>query len=242
MTAFTDEALVLRVENRNDADKFITCFTKSNGRVRFVAYGARYQKSVSGRILQPFSHLNVELSGGNVLDRLQSCELASVPVAFDYKQLAYAGVLAELTEVFTADHVPDESLFFLLQNAFSLLKTRNPRIVVLAYATKLLLSTGFNPQMHECVLCHNPVQEKMFFSSSSGGMICEVCPHTGMLEFDSGARELFFSLQNLDLENPGDLVVRGKDLMQLEGALHQFIVFQTDKKLNSLAYLQQIGL
>ena len=37
-----DEALVLHVKDYQTADKLVVCFTKKHGKLRFIAYGARY--------------------------------------------------------------------------------------------------------------------------------------------------------------------------------------------------------
>ena len=50
-----DEALVLHVKNYQTADKYAICFTRKHGKLRFIAYGARYVKNVQGRLLQPFA-------------------------------------------------------------------------------------------------------------------------------------------------------------------------------------------
>ena len=239
---FSDEAIILRVEDRDISDKYVTCYSHFHGRIRFVAYGAKYQKSVAGRLLQPFANLNLDLQTGNVIDKLRSTELAKLPEKYDFKQMAYAAVIAELTEIFTADHEGDENLFLILQNCLHLICLRNPRVVTLIYAIKLLASTGFRPQMDECVLCHKKAEDNFFFSVLQGGVLCQNCGENNELIFGNGARELYHILLDLDLEKPLDFSVTGLDLMQLEKAILHFILFQTDRPLKSLAYLQQVGL
>lgn len=244
MNEFSDEGIVLRVEDRDISDKYVTCFTRSHGRVRFVAYGAKYQKSVVGKILQPFTHLNLDLKAGIYLDKLCGCELQSFPEKYDFKQFAYAAVITELTEIFTADHESDEQLFLLLQEILKLISKRNPRLVVLLYVVKLLASTGFCPQVDECLLCHKGFEgeTKVFFSVLQGGTLCEQCGQNEELLFGKGARELYHYLEKFVVDMPTEFLVHGIDLMQLEKALLKFIAFQTDKPLKSLAYLNQVGL
>ena len=45
-----DDALVLHVKNWQTADKYAVCFTKEHGKVRFIAYGARYEKKCTWQI------------------------------------------------------------------------------------------------------------------------------------------------------------------------------------------------
>ena len=51
--AFQDEAVILEVRNWQTADKYAVCFCRHHGKVPFIAYGAAYPKSTSGRIVQP---------------------------------------------------------------------------------------------------------------------------------------------------------------------------------------------
>ena len=59
--AFQDEAVILEVRNWQTADKYAVCFCRHHGKVPFIAYGAAYPKSTSGRIDQPFAQLGVPL-------------------------------------------------------------------------------------------------------------------------------------------------------------------------------------
>ena len=60
-----------------------------------------------------------------------------MPQAFDFKQMAYAAVVTELTAVFTEDHQPQAEVYELLNETLKLLRERNPRIVVLSFALML---------------------------------------------------------------------------------------------------------
>ena len=148
-----DDALVLHVKNWQTADKYAVCFTKEHGKVRFIAYGARYEKNVHGRLLQPFVNLHIEVQQGQKVDKLRSCELLQLPKSMDMQQMAYAAVAAELTAVLTEDRAPQPELYELLQQTLAIIRERNPRLVVLSFAIKLLYITGFAPQMQHCVSC-----------------------------------------------------------------------------------------
>lgn len=244
METISDSAIVLRVEDRDVADKYVTCFTKNHGRVRFVAFGAKYQKSSVGRILQVLAQLNLEIIQGKVVDKLVNGELEELPLKFDYKQLAYAAVLAELTEVFTVDHQPEPIVYEYLLAALQLLKKKPPRIVVLAYAVKLLQSTGFGPRMTECCSCENFVvaNEDLFFSSKRGGVVCSHCHLEGDMPLTAGTYKLYQEFLDMDLVEPRPMEILGSELMQLEKIITSFILFQVERPLKSLQYLNQMGL
>ena len=243
-----DEALVLHVKDYQTADKLVVCFTKKHGKLRFIAYGARYVKNVQGRLLQPFACLNIQVQQGQRVDKLRSCELVRMPKSLDMQQMAYGAVAAELTAVLTEDHEADEELYELLLATLAALTKRNPRLVVLSFAIKLLGITGFAPQMSHCVGCGTAIalEDAAWFSPLQGGLLCEACQAgymgEGLEPCGQGTRQLWQWLATLDYENPAAFSVRGGDLMELERLLYKFIFFQTDKPLNSLNFLSQMGL
>ena len=243
-----DEALVLHVKDYQTADKLVVCFTKKHGKLRFIAYGARYVKNVQGRLLQPFACLNIQVQQGQRVDKLRSCELVRMPKSLDMQQMAYGAVAAELTVVLTEDHETDEELYELLLATLAALTKRNPRLVVLSFAIKLLGITGFAPQMLHCVGCITAIalEDAAWFSPLQGGLLCEAChagyTGEGLEPCGQGTRQLWQWLATLDYENPAAFSVRGGDLMELERLLYKFIFFQTDKPLNSLNFLSQMGL
>ena len=77
MESYRDEIIILQVKNWQTADKKAVCFSKEHGKIVFLAYGARYSKSKTGRLVQPFFRLQAEFYPGNRLDKLKSCELAA---------------------------------------------------------------------------------------------------------------------------------------------------------------------
>ena len=74
---------------------------------------------------------------------------------------------------------------------------------------------------HNCKDCHNPSGEE---------------------KFSLGTSKLFKHLKNLDFQNPAPFSIKGGDLMELEAILYKFIMFQTDKPLNSINFLSQMGM
>ena len=241
---FRDDAIVLHVKNWQTADKYAVCFTREHGKMRFIAYGGRYPKNVAGRLLQPFARLSVEVNAGQRTDKLKTCELLSLPLAFDFKQMAYAAVATELTAVFTEDHQSQPEVYQLLTETLLLLKERNPRIVILAFALKLLDLTGFAPQVEACVVCGKEFpEEDVWFSPLQGGVVCNACHNaTGEEKFSLGTGKLLANLKKLDFQNPSPFSVKGGELMELENLLYKFILFQTDKPLNSINFLAQMGM
>lgn len=236
-----DRAIVLHVKDWQTADKYVLCFSRDHGKLRFVAYGARYGKNAQGRLLQPFAHVQLVVQLGQRLDKLKECSLYAPPLPMDIKQMAYGSVITELTALFTEDHQPQEDLYDLLEQVLGLLGKRNPRVLVSAFAIKLLGLAGLAPYMEACVGCGGSVGGDGFFSKDQGGLLCCNC-NKGSEACSKGVQDLWQQLAAVDLANPTGLKIKGQDLMDLERLLYKLLLFHTDKPLKSLDFLSQLGL
>lgn len=237
---YQDDVFILRVQNWQTADKLAVCFSRLHGKISFIAYGASYPRSTSGRLVQPFSQLNCTFAPGRKLETLRSCESIIVPKEVDLEIFAYGAVIAEVAESLTSEGESQPEVYGLLLESFELLAQRNKRLVTISTLLKLLAYCGFAPELNECTSCHEPVKEDGFFSLVQGGFLCKKCAIGDEMPFSLTARNLMDNLMHLDFNAPPDFMVKGKDLMELEQILYKFILYQTDKPLKSLDFLAQI--
>ena len=87
--------------------------------------------------------------------------------------MAYASVIAEVTEALTEAHEPQEDIYELLVGAVQILSRNNPRLVALSAICKLLVLTGFAPVYDACVNCTEAVEGDAFFSVVQGGLFAK---------------------------------------------------------------------
>ena len=246
MDSYQDEVLVLQVNNWQTADKKVVCYSREHGKIVFMAYGARYPKSVSGRLLQPFACLDAEFYPGSRVDKLKNCQLAAPMPQMGLEQMAYGFLMAEMTERLTEQGEPSAEIYSLLQNALQLLVKRNPRLAALAYLIQLLDHCGIGPVYEVCVNCSRPAEEDGWFSEMQGGFICAECgsgqEKSPVLQpFHEETRRLWQQLRMLDMEKPESFSVKGSALMELERILHHYLVYQTEQPINSLSFIRQIA-
>lgn len=238
--AYQDEVIILKVKDWQTADKYAVCFSRTHGKIPFIAYGARYARTTGGRLIQPFALLDVQLYQGKRLESLKSCELIALPKQMDIKQMAYASVIAEVIEALTEEHEPQEEIYELLVSSLKILVKNNPRLVALSTIAKILTLTGFAPASDACVNCGKSAEGDAFFSVVQGGLICSECHGGEELHFDSGTRQLMQDLLLLDFDDPQPFKVMGGNLMQLEQIMYRFIVYQIERPLKSLSFLAQL--
>ncbi len=246
MDSYQDEVLILQVNNWQTADKKVVCYSREHGKIVFMAYGARYPKSASGRLLQPFACLDAEFYPGSRVDKLKNCQLAAPMPQMRLEQMAYGFLMAEMTECLTEQGEPSAEIYSLLQHALQLLVKRNPRLAALAYLIQLLDHCGIGPVYEVCVNCSRPVEKDGWFSEMQGGFICEECcsgqkKSLGLQSFHEETRRLWQQLRLLDMEKPDGFSVKGSALMELEQILHRYLVYQTEQPIKSLEFLRQIA-
>ena len=246
MESYQDEVLILQVNNWQTADKRAVCYSRSHGKIVFIAYGARYPKSLSGRLIQPFACLEAEFYPGSRVDKLKSCQLAAPMPQLGLEQMAYGFLMAEMTERLTEQGESSEEIYLLLQKALQLLAKRNPRLAALAYLIQLLDHCGIGPVYEVCVNCSRPAEGGGWFSEMQGGFICTEC-HSGqgktesLQPFHEETRLLWQQLRMLDLAEPEHFSVKGGALMELEQVLHRYLVYQTEQPIKSLEFIRQLA-
>lgn len=246
MDSYKDEVIILQVNNWQTADKKAVCYSRDHGKIVFMAYGARYPKSVSGRLIQPFARLEAEFYPGNRVDKLKSCQLAAPMLPMGLKQMAYGFLIAEITEQLTEQGEPSGDIYSLLLEALQLLVKRNPRLAALAYLIQLLDHCGIGPVYEVCVNCSRPAEGDGWFSEMQGGFICPEC-HSGqgraegLQPFHEETRRLWQKFRMLNLAVPGTFTVKGAALMELEQVLHRYLVYQTEQPLKSLDFIRQVA-
>ena len=246
MDSYKDEVVILQVNNWQTADKKAVCFSRFHGKIVFLAYGARYPKSVSGRLIQPFACLEAEFYPGSRVDKLKSCQLSAPMPQMELEQMAYGFLMAELTERLTEQGEPSEDIYMLLQKALQLLVSRNPRLATLAYLIQLLDHCGIGPVYEVCVNCSRPAERDGWFSEMQGGFLCQEC-HSGrgqaegLPAFHEETRRLWQQLRMLNFAEPGHFSVKGSALMELEHILHRYLVYQTEQPINSLEFIRQLA-
>ena len=238
--AYQDEAIILRVSNWQTADKYAVCFSRAHGKIAFIAYGASYPRSTSGRLVQPFAQVELTLTPGKKVETMRSCESLKIPETMDIENLAYGAVVAEVTESLTTEGESQEKIYELLLETMELLKVRNKRLVTISTLLKLLTLCGFAPQLDSCTSCSKAVEKDGFFSLVQGGFLCADCAQGDELTCSLATRDLMVMLQKLDFTKPSDFTVKGSALMELEQILYKFITYQIDKPLKSLNFLAQL--
>ncbi|MDR3349354.1 MAG: DNA repair protein RecO [Acidaminococcales bacterium] len=238
---YQDDIIILRARDWQTYDKIADAFSRSHGRILFIAYGARHIKNRNSALMQSLAHASAQLAPGQKFDTLRQCELLEPLLASpEIAKFAYASFAAELTIEATPEREPQEEIYHLLRGALQAMNKRNPRLVILAFVMKLFSLCGISPSFDNCVCCGKAIEGSAWASAVQGGCVCGDCRTGAEADFSQSARALSAALRNVDLAAAGGFTAKGHDLRALEDFLYKFVLAQIEKPLKSLQFLSKL--
>lgn len=243
MPARDSEAIVLQTYALGEADRIVSLLTRSMGRVRGVAAGARRTKSHFGGMLEPMSYLRVWLYEKETRDlaRVSQCELLEsfLSVFQDYNSGVAFGLMTEITEFILPDHEPSDPAFRLLLVTARAIKQSGKVALPLAYFVLWSVRlAGWLPSMQRCAHCGEPLAEGPSYSSHARpALVCAKCKLPGMQLLAgssraAGNRLLAARLEDLLLQTFAEAPL--KDLTEY---LLDIIEHQIERKLHARGML-----
>jgi DNA repair protein RecO (recombination protein O) len=173
---YRDEAVVLRSYKLGEADRIVVLYGRAKGKVRAVAKGVRRTRSKFGSRLEPGSMVRLQLYEGRNLDIVTQAErvapLASLRADLD--RYGRASILLETVDQTTSEREPDPALYRLLTGALTELDRTGNRLIVPAFAAKLLALEGVRPMVEACVSCGSE-EGLVAIALHEGGVLCRNC-------------------------------------------------------------------
>jgi DNA repair protein RecO (recombination protein O) len=177
---FKTEAVVLRTFRYGEADRILHLYTAERGRVNAIAKGVRRVKSRFGGRLEPLFRVNLVLheGRGELCTVTQAETVAAHPTlrerrdALDRASQACDAVLRLLDS-----QEPNRPAYNLLCRELQVLDAdpqAATRSHALSFRLKLLLATGFAPELAACASCGDH-EHLGAFSASAGGVVCPGC-------------------------------------------------------------------
>jgi DNA repair protein RecO (recombination protein O) len=176
------EAFVLRTYSLAEAHKICVFLTRSSGKVRGVAYGARKLKSRFGSALEPFTEVALTFfqKEGRELVSVSTCDIVRSHFHRAARDVATAtafSYMSELLTEFLPDHEANEHLYRLVLATLEAIEQgQNLPSILRYFETWLLRLVGFFPDVTRCGICAERVpSEQPVFLASEGAPRCQAC-------------------------------------------------------------------
>lgn len=180
---YRTQGIVLKKENRLEADQLFTVYTKDFGRLEILGKGIRKIKSKLRSSIDLFYLSEIEFIQGRTYKTLTDALLIDKfeNLKKDLKRLAIAFRITEIAEELIAGQEPDKKIWDLLKG--TLKKLNQPsfrifdwRLVCCYFFWNLISFLGYKPQLYFCVFCQKKLfPEKNYFSFQEGGVVCQKC-------------------------------------------------------------------
>jgi DNA repair protein RecO (recombination protein O) len=186
MPVLESEAIVLQTYPLGEADRIVSLLTRSAGRLRGVASGARRPKSRFGGTLEPMSYVRVWLYERETRDllRVNQCELLEsfLSVFQDFNSGVALALMTEITEAILPDREPSDPAFRLLLVVARAIKQTGKVTLPLAYFVLWNVRlAGWMPLMERCGRCGEPLGDGPAYSSHARpALVCAKCRLPGM--------------------------------------------------------------
>ena len=119
---YRDDAVVLRCQKLGESDRIVTMFTRQHGRIRAVAKGVRRTTSKFGARLEPFGHIDVQISESrsslHTVAQVEGIDLFGKNFVGDYPRYTTASAIVETAERLTSiEEEPSIRLYLLTLGA-----------------------------------------------------------------------------------------------------------------------------
>lgn len=245
---YTTEAVVLRRSDFGEADRILTLFTPTYGKVRAIAKGVRRTTSRLSGHLEPFTRTQVLLATGRDLDVLTQAEGRERLDALRESlwHMSGAWYCSELVDRFLEDADPHPRLYSLYIQTLRLLNTSAAApesqsrcwLGLRYFELRLLDELGYRPALHNCAGCDAPLRpESNGFSAELGGVLCSACSRYAQRHVTLPAFKVLRLLQTTTWEALPPLRLDADVQQEIEGLLQATLRYHLDKDLRSWSFL-----
>jgi DNA repair protein RecO (recombination protein O) len=194
MPVYESEAIVLQSYPLGEADRLVSFFSRTMGRMRGVAAGARKSKSRFGSTLERLSHIRIWYyeRENRELVRINQCDMIeSFMDAFrDYDASVALSLFSEITEAVLPDREAADANFRLLLLAAQTVKRTGRSELPLAYfALWTVKLGGWLPSLEACSACGAVLGsgDHPYMGRGASAIFCGNCRKSGMRAFSTGA-------------------------------------------------------
>jgi DNA repair protein RecO (recombination protein O) len=244
---YQTEAVVIKKTKLGEADRIFTFFTPGLGKIQGVAKSVRKPKSKMAGHLELLTYTTVNLQRGRgSLDTITGAQTIDsfLPLKNDLLLTSFGLYITELIDQFTSEDEDDAAAFHLLVSTLKNLCTTDNRDLLLRYfELKLLDLMGYRPELHECIICHKPLEPVVnSFSASAGGAICPFCAAKQVFarEITVNAVKVMRFIQDNDFDVVARLKINPQLAKELEVITRHYLKYLLERDVKSVYWLDTV--
>jgi DNA repair protein RecO (recombination protein O) len=179
LSTFKTKAIVLKTADLKENDKLVWLFTEKLGKISAVAKGAKKNRSKFLSLTLPFCFGEFVVFKGKSLYTINEGEVVNSfqSLLNDLDSLTYSSYLCELIDISQIEEESNRELFKELIKVFYLMENKALDLDLLcrAFEVKLLMASGYNFNLEQCVICRRKISTSNYVSLEYFGGICSDC-------------------------------------------------------------------
>lgn len=243
---YRTEGIVLQKHKVSNDDVIITVLTRTSGKIRVYASGARNPRSRLSAGSHPFIYGEFQLQKRREMDQVSNIEIKEsfYSLREDLTKLSYGSYFLERVSKALEEQETNNRLFDFLVASLHMLSMPDVdyELLRIVFELKLLHFLGYKPQVEACVTCGSK-ENLTAFSIEDGGAICSEC--AAHVAGAITVNPVLISFINFVLKSDYGTVlhskVSGTIKTQTERLLERYFKSHVgDKPLKSLAFLKSI--
>lgn len=178
---YRTQAFVFKYEDRLEADRIFSVFTKDFGKMEIFGKAIRKIASKLRGGMNIFSLADIEfVEGKNRKTLIDAISLQRFPaLSKNPEKLRLAFSISKTIESFMKGQEKDERSFGLIHETFEKLnneKLKNIQIIYYYFFWNFMSILGYEPELSRCAVCGQKLNPYiLYFSNKEGGIICKSC-------------------------------------------------------------------
>lgn len=243
---YKTEAIILRQRKLGEADRILTLYTPTLGKLDAKAKGVRKTTSRLSGHLQPLNRVVVQLAQGHTADVVTGVETLDSfrYLREDLDRLSRGLYAAELTDRITPEHVHAFPAYRLLFDTLQRLNQPGDADEALRFfEMRLLDQSGFRPELGRCVGCTRDLEPvDNFFAPVAGGAVCRDCVPglAGPRVLTLNGLKLLRLMQRGSYNDLARVRVPADLSDEVERHLRSYIITVLERDVNAAAFIERL--
>jgi DNA repair protein RecO (recombination protein O) len=245
MPLHESEAIVLQNYPLGEADRLVSFLSRTMGRVRGVAAGARKPKSRFGSTLERLSHVNIWFHERETreLVRISQCEIIEsfIDAFRDYDSSIALALFSEITQTVLPDReVADANFRLLLMASQAVKRTGKPELPLAYFSLWSVKLGGWLPSLDHCTKCGRTIAsgEAGYFLIRVSSVFCANCRQPGARMLSAAALTAVKKMFGARLDSIEADIAEPRALRELTNCMLDSIEQQIDRRLLSRELLE----
>ncbi len=247
MSYIKSKGIVIREVNTGEADKIVTIFSKSSGKLTGFAKSAKRPKGKLSAGTQFLCYSDFVLYKGKEMFNVYSSDVIEpfYEIRNDVIKLTYAAHYVDIINDVVQENQPASRVLQLFLNVLHFLsKGRDIELLTCIFELRVLSIIGYAPYDRSCIECSREDDSDYYFSFKRCGILCSKC----MLKEEACIRLMPGTLKTLrhiihaPLDSLFNFSVSPEVLLELRKISTRYLKDRLEKEYTKLNFLKELDI